>query len=323
MTILILGDLHLSDKSPSACTESYNEDLFDLMNQTVELAKNNNYSAVIQAGDFYHHKSPNRTSHKTVQRSIELINSYPCPFYIVPGNHDLVMDRLESVMDTQPLGVLLRSGANLLQGWGPGSVYGVPWIAEWADKSDDGQPSPRALTAVQNALLEWNASTHNGPRLLVTHSPLYPPGYELEFENFPTKVFAEMMGNRGSAYYGHIHEPHGEYVVGSVNFCNQGALSRGSLHEYNLVRDVCVTEWDEETGDFTRIVLDYKPASEVFRLSEVVENKQSKIDINEFLTSIGQSTIEIVNIESVLNHIRSLKLGPEVESVVVRLLEEA
>src|SRR5687768_16400319 len=165
--VLIIGDLHLSDKSPSSCTESYNDDLFELMWQTVELAHENKYSAVIQAGDFFHIKTPNRTSHKTVQKAIDLISDYPCPFYIVPGNHDMANDNFNSLFETQPLGVLFRSGAELLLGWGTKSVYGVPWLAEWSDKGEDGKPSQRSIQAVEEALALWRGSTTGGPRLLV------------------------------------------------------------------------------------------------------------------------------------------------------------
>ena len=75
------------------------------------------------------------------------------------------------------------------------------------------------------------------------------------------------MGGAGSVFYGHVHEPHGVYEAGGVTFCNNGALSRGSLHEYNLTRQVGCTLWDSETGEFEFVPLDAKPASEVFRLA--------------------------------------------------------
>lgn len=320
---LIIGDLHLSDKPPSSCTPAYLDDLFDLMYQTVDLAKENNYFAVIQAGDFFHNKVPNRTSHRVLQRAIHLIDEYPCPFYIVPGNHDMSNDRQDSVFESQPLGVLLRTNAYMLDKWGPLGIYGVPWLAEWAEKDGTGSPSLRATLAVENALLGWRSWDKDGPRLLVTHAPFYPPGLELEYEYFPADVFADMMGNEGSVYYGHIHEPHGIYEVNGVKFCNSGALSRGSLHEYNLTRDIVVTEWDEDTGEFSTIPLKYKPADEVFRLQEVAGAKEARINLNGFLSSIGQATIEITSIESVIQHVKTLGLDSGVETIVIDLLEEA
>src|SRR6266571_1779053 len=132
---LLLGDLHLSDKARVSATESYTDDLFEILKYTVRLAEE--YDAVVvQAGDLFHQKMPSRTSHALVQRTIELVNSYPNGFWAVPGNHDMTHDRLDSVMETQPLGVVVRAGARLFQGWKseiPG-VYGVPWLQRFTDE---------------------------------------------------------------------------------------------------------------------------------------------------------------------------------------------
>jgi hypothetical protein len=131
------------------------------------------------------------------------------------------------------------------------------------------------------------------------------------------------MGNQGAVYYGHIHEPAGEFVVNGVRFCNNGALSRGSLHEYNLTREIVATEWDTVTGRFTRVPLDAKPVDEVFKLAEAAQKKQTQVDLDQFLASIGEATIEITSIESVMEHVRSLQLGRETEQLIMELLHGA
>ncbi len=331
--ILLLGDVHLSDRPPSSCTETYLDDMFDLLYQTAEIANEGGYVAAVQAGDLFHSKMPVRTSHRTIQRVIEWVQHFSCPFFIVPGNHDLAMDRLDSVMDGQPLGVILRSGAHMLQGWADIAsagnqlsfpLYGVPWLQSWNDKDLEGEPSDYVRSEAAKALEDWN-SRYDGsvPALLVTHAPFYPPGLELEFEYFPTKMFADLMGNKGSVYYGHVHEPAGTFVANGVRFCNNGALSRGSLHEYNLSREIVATEWDSVTSMFTAIPLDCKPASEVFKLTEIEAQKTAQVDLDAFLTSIGETTIEITSIEAVMVHIRNLNLGTASERLIEELLEGA
>jgi DNA repair exonuclease SbcCD nuclease subunit len=326
MKILLLGDLHLSDRPPSSCTESYTDDLFDLMQQTVQLAEERQYAAVVQAGDLFHFKVPSRTSHRLVQRVIDLVDSYPCPFFVVPGNHDIQQDRLESIFVTQPLGVVLRSSnAHQLHGWAHDlPVFGVPWLQTWNDKDSEGRPTAQSLRTVSDVLKPWVARVDGSfPALVVTHAPFYPPGKELEYEHFPTEIFSAEMRGSGSLYYGHVHEPHGEYVVGGVRFCNNGALSRGSLHEYNLSRQVCVTEWDSVTGEFSLVPLKAKVAGEVFRLVEVQEKRDVQKQLDDFLSSIGQATIEVTSVEAVLEHVRSLKLGVDMTELIASLLEEA
>jgi predicted phosphodiesterase len=233
VTVLCIGDLHLADKAPSSCYDSYNDDLFDLLTQVVKVSEDRNVSAVVFAGDIFHIKSPSRTSHRTVQRMIDIVQSFSCPVYGVIGNHDIQNDRLESVFETQPFGVLLQSGMKLLDGWAEGlPLYGVPWQQNW----HEGGP---AFDRWRDA----NPYQHLDESLIVTHAPLYPPGQEPFYEHIKASTVASWMGNEGSCYYGHIHDKHGTFEVDGVTFCNNGAISRGSLHESDLTRKVSVTIW--------------------------------------------------------------------------------
>src|SRR5882724_8351150 len=191
--VLLIGDIHLSDTPPVSCTESYTDDLFDLLAHTVTLAREHN-AVTVWAGDIFHIKGPTRNSHALVQRTIDIIQSYPNGnIYVVPGNHDLSNDRLESI-DSQPLGVLFKAGARYLKGWageaGPDfPIYGVPWLQRFTDVS------------VPSALAEYRRlAGHEDHALVVTHAPLYPPGKELPYENYPASKWADALGNTGSVF---------------------------------------------------------------------------------------------------------------------------
>lgn len=324
MKAAILGDVHLADRPPASCTESYTDDMFDLLYQALDIACEHKCQALIQAGDWFHIKMPSRNSHNLVRRSIKFAGAASnknCDLWIVPGNHDLSQDRLSSLDEGQPLGILFWSGAATeLKGWGGstlGPVYGVPWLQDW--NAED----TVADQAVEEALKRWNERYDGSvPALIVTHAPFYPPGKELKFEHYLASKFADRMGNHGQVYYGHVHEPHGEYVVNGVRFCNNGALSRGSLTEYNVTRDVGVTIWDSDTGRFEFIKLDYKPAEEVFRIAEVTERKTAQMKLDEFLSSVGQASIAITTPDAVLTHVKSLGLGKDVEHIIEELLTE-
>lgn len=304
-TILLVGDIHLSDTPPSSRNDDYNDELFDLLQQTVTTAEDHPVNAVVWAGDVFHHKRPIRTSHRTLQRLCDIVNDYPVPLYIVPGNHDMHGNRFDSIFETQPLGVLFKAGANLLHGWSENlPIYGVPWLAEFTDMN------------VKQALEGYAVSE---PALVVAHAPLYPPGKELPYEFYPAASWASAMGWRGSCYYGHVHEPHGTYVVAGVTFANAGSLSRGSLHEYNLERSINVTLWED--GSFTFVPLRHRPASEIFKIAEATEKESKQVFLDEFLAQIGTASIEITSIESVLDHVRTLDLAPSVVSLIKELLE--
>ena len=309
--VLIVNDIHLSDRPPSSCTETYTEDILDLLGETVAVADQHQVSAVVWTGDVFHSKAPARNSHRLVQKAIGIGHAYGRPWLIVPGNHDLSMDRISSIHETQPLGVLYRAGAKALIGQSPEfpCLYGVPWQQEWSDEN------------VRAALREYRESSHDLPRLVCAHAPLYPPGHELPYENYPAIKWAEAMGNRGSCAYGHVHEYHGTWDMAGVKFHNPGALSRGSLHEYNMTRPVKVSVWDSN-GQFTEVILTKaRPADQVFRLREKQQVTDAAGRLDDFLERVGGTRLEVVSVESVLKYVRGLGLGPEVEEEVRELLE--
>jgi hypothetical protein len=245
---------------------------------------------------------------------------------------------------TQPLGVLFESGAaRPLIGWAdydrpPGHLplYGVPWLQGYGDYGayDGDAPHPpievnlsRALEDYVPVARSWRdlpaaeRGTVPVSHLVVAHAPLYPPGQELRYEYFPAGRWAEAMGGGpGYVFYGHVHEPHGAYEAGGVMFCNNGALSRGSLHEHNLTRQVGCTIWDSETGEFEFVPLDAKPAEQVFRLAERQAEAGQRALAEEFLAGIGETSLEAVSVESVIAHIRTLGLGKDAEELAEELI---
>ncbi len=311
-----MGDIHLSDRAPSSCTDSYQEDIFDILEEIGRIASERGSDGIIWAGDIFHHKTPGRTSHKTIIDLIDIVNTFTCPVWVVPGNHDMLHDRLDSIAHTQPLGVVLASGAvRILNGWMGidrfEPVYGVPWLQHFTDDT------------VTAALATYRAHPADRPLLVVTHAPLYPPGQELVHEFYPAENWAEAMAHHGCVYYGHVHEPHRWYRTAGVTFCNAGAISRGSLHEHNLTREVQIAAWNSQTGIFDLITVPHKPASEVFRLVEAKETRTAKAELTQFLESIGAASIAITSVEAVMTHVRTLGLSPDVERTILTLLEEA
>jgi DNA repair exonuclease SbcCD nuclease subunit len=317
---VLVNDIHLSDRPPASCTDTYVNDLFELLYQISILAQGQ-YARIILAGDVFHHKAPSRTSHGTVMRLIDWARDALVPVYAVVGNHDMQNDRVDSIGSTQPLGVVFASGAiQMLDGWiedgGDDFVYGVPWQMSW-DKASVG-------LALEDFLDEGSPLRSNSAHsLVVTHAPLYPPGQELKFENFPAADFAEAMGNHGTVHYGHVHEPHGIYTVDGVQFSNPGALSRGSLHEHNLKRTPSVAVWDSDTGAIQHVELRARPADEVFRLTEIAEVKAAKLDLNAFLSQVQRTSLEVTSTAAVLDHVRKSQDDYALIAVIEKLLTEA
>lgn len=159
----------------------------------------------------------------------------------------------------------------------------------------------------------------------MTHAPIYPPATRDEqlFELVPTagkNGLSSAMGNEGYLYYGHIHEDHGFFSDEGVTYGNVGAISRGSLTEYNTEREIQAAIWDSSAG-FSSVRLPHRPASEVFKIAEVAQKKQQRLDLNDFLADVGSTTISISSTSSVVDHIRALDVDELVKDTAIELVE--
>lgn len=312
--ILLVGDLHLADKPPSSCTDTYLDDLFDLLNQVAELS--NQAACVVFAGDIFHHKTPSRTSHQTVLRFIETLRKFKAPVFIVPGNHDMLGDRFESIKETQPLGSVFASGVvDCLDGPTPlGSknfpIFGVPWQQVWDDN--------KTLEYFKGyrELLGNTARLH----LMIAHAPVYPINKTNPWEDLGEAWWSERTGP-GFVYFGHVHDQLGQWGKMPA-MCNNGALTRGSLTESNMTRPVGITWWDMRDGTFEFQPLRYKPASEVFRLQEKVELVQAQEKLDEFLSEVGETELAVVSIEGIIAEIQAMNSLPDnLKKLAIEILE--
>lgn len=313
MRVLIVGDIHLSDRSPSIRHDSYAEEVLAKLEFTSDLAKERAVDAVVWAGDVFHIKTPSRTSHALVQSTIDIGKSYDRPWLIVPGNHDMQHNRLDS-LDSQPLGTLFKAGAECLDGKSRAidGIYGVPFLPSFDTEDWKGHGSFGAYVD------EWQASEH---ALMVTHAPIVPPWEDLPYNVIKAAQWAAEFKRSGSVYYGHMHHCDGDYAEGEFTFCNQGALSRGSLHESTLARKPAVTLWTTEDG-FERIEVPHRPVEEVFAMADKVQADAVQARLGDFLSAVGSTSFEKLSVESVLADIESKDIPAAVQQEIRECLEE-
>lgn len=315
--IICVGDIHMRDTAPANAADTYTQDIIDTLTHIAGLEKSYNADAVVWAGDVFHFPQPGRTSHSCVLKMIKVVQSYD-NLFIVTGNHDISNHRLESIHEKQPLGVLFAAGAKELVGWDSElPIYGVPWQQRWNDRE-----------VWSEAFEEWSSEGVPSKSLLITHAPIFPPAEAegVPYELVPTAELAEEMHNAGYMHYGHIHEDHGVFTDGGVTFANVGAISRGSIAEYNVNRDIKIVLWamdDEELSDgFHEIAIPSRPASEALKIEKATEEKRAKVSLDEFLSEVGYREISITDTSSVADHIRSLDLKPAVRTLALDILSE-
>lgn len=311
---LLLNDIHLRDHPPRNCTDAYLEDIFDILKFTAKLERALDLTGVIWAGDIFDHKLPSKTSHRLVLRTIEIVKSYR-NLWILPGNHDITNDRLESIDEQQPLGVLYEAGAHRLEGWMNSEIYGIPWQQRWLE---DG--------VLEEVLAPWRSKdTFLDPKktLVVTHASIVPPAQisEVMYDVLHPSDIAAAMNHTGNVHYGHIHDDHGIYEVDGVTFSNPGAISRGSLTEKNQSRSVKGSLWTPEHG-FLELDLPHLPAEKIYLLEPAAAKKEKKISDERFLEEVGSTRLEISSVAGVVEHIRSLvDVEEPVKNVAIEMLE--
>jgi len=193
-------------------------------------------------------------------------------------------------------------------------IAGVPYVTEF-----DGGNWQHALENYDN----FNIVAES-PTLLVTHAPLFPPGQAPGvYASIDPGEWAEYWIGIVATYYGHIHDHHGTFMdsTGFMQFCNQGALSRGSLHEATIGRKPAVTLWDGT--EFTRIEVPHLPPEEVFLFEQAAIKTAKKASAAEFAAALGQTTIEGLTIESVLAKLRGEVKDPQVREILIDAIEGA
>ncbi len=333
--VILVGDIHAMDKPPKNATDTYMDDIITMLMWIADYAKKHRIKTVIWAGDVFHHKKPSWTSHGLVLRMIQVVQYYKglgIDLRVVIGNHDITNDRLDSI-EKQPLGVLIEAGLKELNGWHEDAslpIFGVPWRQDWTTNED----------AAKEAFADWrldafpvadpNAEFDTGKdipnSLAVTHAPIYPPG-EAEKQMFtlvPTMGehgISEAMLHNGYLYYGHIHEDHGIFEVEGVTYANMGAISRGSMTEYNIERQIKIAVWDSVKG-FTEVVVPHKPAAEVFKIEAAQEAKAATLSLDAFLAEVGTSTLDVSSTGSVIEHIKNMPaVEPRIKKRAIEIVE--
>lgn len=310
MKALLIGDVHLSNIPPSIRTNTYAEDILDKLRFCVSYANDNNIDVVVQLGDMWHLKSSSKTSHALVQATAAVFSEFKGRVLIVPGNHDLSQDRLESI-SKQPLGTLaLASNIELIDGYDEETgIYSIPYLDDFDEFRSRLSEVPRSAT------------------LVATHASIFPPGFH---PPYPHMNADELDPKETPVAYGHIHDPHGFYVTGYIEhiserswFCNNGAISRGSLHEETVKRKPKVTIFDSKANGcpFTSVDVPHKPAEEVFRLEQHIAQQETTKRLDAFLETLEGTQLTSLSLEEVLASATTADLTPEAKKELAEILE--
>lgn len=285
ISFLVRTDVHISDRPPESRTDDYLETVLGKLRQIGNMARDLNVTAVLDNGDFFHHKSAAKNSHHLVKQVVEVHRAYPCPVYENPGNHDFPYGNVEYVAK-QPLGVLFTTGIfrrmedHVFED-GNGlkvRVVGFPYKMEFTP-------------------FEFDVERGDEDVLIVcAHTYASPTGTE-SFGREKFLSYADLAGCTPDIFvFGHLHVDQGIVQMGGKTFINLGSLTRGSLTNDNLSRiprigHIRVTK-DPEAGvaiHTEALEIAVRPASEVFDLAKHERIKQERKDMDAFIQTLSRS----------------------------------
>ncbi|SIR09849.1 DNA repair exonuclease SbcCD nuclease subunit [Haladaptatus litoreus] len=266
--VIHTGDTHIGYRQYHS--PERRNDFLSAFDSVVDDAIEDDFDAVIHAGDLFHDRRPGLSDlHGTIS-VLRKLERAEIPFLAIVGNHEST--RGEQWLDLlETLGLATRLGAEPVV-VGDTAFYGLDHVPE--SKRDD---------------LEYDFSPHEQEHSALVGHGLFTP---FDFGNWESEVvLSEASVDFDAMLLGDNHKPEKERVDGTwVTYC--GSTERASASErdargYNIVTfdgDVALSRRGIETRDFEFISVELKGEEGIDRIRDVV--REYDLDDSVALISI-------------------------------------
>lgn len=344
-------DAHLAEQPPQSRRDDWESTIIGKLEQIGEIAHRRKALAVLDGGDFFHVKSPGRTSHRLIRRIAELHQTYSCPVYATVGNHDCVYGDFD-FLPQQPLGVLFSTGIfqrlyNQFEVYfGPGVWNGTDAKAYPYDRSTD--------TWLAGDPFHYDVGrTDQVPIVRVVGVPYHGTSYDLGRlqikkgrEDYLVVIAHLLASKKGGMMYeredivayddlvkcdadclcfGHWHKNQGITEISPGKWVvNIGSLSRGSLSDDDVGRiPACALLSFGDQIEITEQPLMVFPPKDVFDLAGRERRIAREQTAEHFAQSLKESLGWDRPTESLIEQVAKLPdLPNEVRERVLLYLEE-
>ena len=250
--VLIVGDKHISGKTPANRIGSYLEDTVNKLKDCLNIGREEKVDAVVLLGDLFDVREVTpeaRNLTLAALRSQENGLSWPFPVYITVGNHDI---QSSFPLDKSSLGTLIAAGFLKKEDYVP--ELGIAF----AHFHPDLDKNILEGSLVTNHAIIWACHASIGDK------PDRFEEYIIPFDNIPVHP------NNSLIISGHIHHPMSYTRSDGKRFINPGAIGRTSATKDSL----------------TRILKVYLLEYDLDKLDQIETTKQSKTEVKEFIKSI-------------------------------------
>jgi len=319
-TFITASDIHISDTAPRSRTDDFRVTILGKIAQVRSVCSVLNADAMLLAGDLFNVKYPNKNSHRLNQDLIKEFRQFPCPVYMIEGNHDLYGNNLDSLTE-QPLGVLFADGTvtqlreQVINKNGVKvSLVGIPYTDN-LELKDLKIPSRDGCVS-QICLMHLYAGIKGG---MLFKERLY--GYD-ELGALSPDIFV----------IGHYHLDQGACEIGGKWFVNLGSITRGTLAEEDLAHKpqmglikISMEDDGTVTKKVTPIRLKIRPAADVFDLTKKEEEQKESKEIEAFVDKLSSEAVRGPDnaVKSVDDLIDKMDMAKVVKDRVLRFIHEA
>jgi predicted phosphodiesterase len=274
MLIGILGDLHLTNRSPERRLDNYWETLVGKMTQALEIFGRRNCGYVLQVGDFF--DAPT-VACKVKAEIIQLLNSFDRVgqkrIFCVYGQHD-ISGHSKFTLPNSPLAVLQAAGVVNILNDSPQCFLGKDSIVQFYGASF-GEPVPEPSEDSYNILV-----THR----MIGNRPLWPGQELVGPRQFLRKHPDFDLICCGDYHYRFIETWNGRTII------NPGAIVRKTILKFDLEHKPAIVIFDTDTSESEVIELKVEPPEKVFNLTREVKRADNQVlaDLVEKLKSGGK-----------------------------------
>jgi len=317
-TILIgIADPHWADKRPGSRRDDFRATQQRKMADVVKLGARLNIDGQAQeaqgicvAGDLFHQNEGQRIDRRLDTQLAKTLNDSLCPWFAIPGNHDMKNNRLDS-LSSHPMGTLAAAGLLTITLWPDYEIVRGP---------NEGDP-PVIITGREYTTegpgrwLEHMASTGDLRKLkeeigaqvlLMTHNfwglqASVIMGEPVLAHNSIREIGADIC------LFGHPHVFDGEVIVqdsgGQISIVGPGALLRGTLaeHDINRVPKIVVMIFKADgTHEVIFTSIPHEPAEKVFDLESHERQKTQKRVEERFIKELQSLETRSVKMEDVI-----------------------
>jgi DNA repair exonuclease SbcCD nuclease subunit len=296
MKFILSADTHYRKKAPRSRTDNYFQSQVVKTEWLLKQCKNEK-AALLLAGDIFDSSTP---SFEVVSTYLNLFKNSTTDIFTIFGNHDLQNHRMSNSANTG-LGLLVAAGAVTPLSSTPINYKGTDlYGANWDE------PIPQI--AEKN---KYNVCLIHD--MIIQEEEIIPYKQEQAIEgNYLIKKYDfDLMIS------GHNHQ---SFVCkdGSKILCNPGSISRlTSAQIDHRPRIGCI---DTDIGIYSWIDIPVSPSSEVFDLDNIQTSKETKLDMENFVTALKANVLVKPNFSTAINiHIKNNNF----DDAVVDLLHAA